>query len=1549
MITPNKDGITPIDIALKNGKPYLLQVLLQRNELDFTRTPERNFLHKACTYGQAQLVRWLINHGADPTITDDEGNLPEHLCTIMRSSLETLSELNGLNLRKKNKAGDTVLHLACKHSCYSILEHVLSKFNRDCSDAFSVKNNAGDTPLHLLAAKESISLRILQLIKCSNLNVKNEQGNTALHIACQTNHADFVAVLLTLQPDLTVRNDQGELPLHLAVTQSLKVTNLVVTSENVNAQRNNGDTPLHIACRYKKEGIILHLIEELKCSVLEVNEDGDSPFHILLSAYSYVNIPSILKYIPESLKDRKNKKGFTLLHLACWKANEQAAIFLIKSLKCDVDVPHKDSGVTLLHFACGRGLKKIVKLVWDCNPKATVKDPTLLDGSNFTKGDTPLHTACNTGNARIVRYLLNRGHSQALHISNSLGNLPVHLICQHKRVANRHGRFTTFPLEKVLAWLFVEYKAHFDSSSKNVSGDTPLHIACRNKPTHPYLEILINQMECRIDVVNEAGDLPVHVACRSGVISEDALKVLITGLSKDKVNLQNKTGNTALHELLKHSCIERLCMKMKQLTQILVNKMNLIKDDEQSILYLACCHQGLNVVEYLCEQVYGSVKISSAVINQACLNDDPRVLEYVARKFDYDADIPNTSGDLPLHIAIREKKSALGTIELIKKTVKINHKNLKGNTPIHELHSHAVNKSAFTLAVYESSYDCLQILRALLKKSHIDTSLQNEIGQTPLHCICDTMSCGYLYDALETIINSGKEINPNVQDVEGLTLLHIASQKDSYNVVDLLLSLPETDLSVQDKKGQTPIILTKDPQIVRLLLDHGADPRPLYNMHKQFFQAYSSETPPPTPVNILVVGNPSVGKTTLIQALSNEYSGYDIVADNLGHTAGVVPTKFSSKIYGDVMFYDFAGQPEYYASHDTVIHNIIKNVTPIVLILVKLTDSKKTIRNQVHFWINFVNKRYEVAHVIIVCSHADALEMDPCKKVSELKFITSEFKDKHLVLKNVLYINCTQVCSSEMKNLQDVIRSSADELRDEKVMHFNSHCFYALLLQEFKSKNVIMLGHVVGKLKLTSTDSNENPLYLLPSDQKSVIQMCKELDSKGHIMFIEHFSAINMSWLVLSKEPLLHELVGTLFAPSSFKPQIKHNTLSYSTGVIPFSRFKERFGDIHNNYLPTMKLTFLTKMEYCRKITDKAILKSIVEEEGYSETEEYYFFPHLVSLDRPMDKWSTDINCAYRCGWLVKCKIEGDFFSPHFIQALLLRLTFAFAPKSVSYDCQNLSEDESDEEENQAIAMVIKRTCSVWKNGLYWQERSGVKTIVDIIDQRMLIVLMQCRRESEIHLLERRSMIMSMVHEAKKEFSSNSNVLEYFLHPQCIKHPFNLKDLSECTLFSLPQIEPCIIHREPYVIDGNDEIGLGELLLFEPYFELSPGVIKKLSNEANFHEHINDDLLLSAAGDIDCRWHPLFMSFSRRLGVRVTDRMGVGNMEATDERWKLAYILKQILTRRKSGVEVTHRDLYEFFNQMSIFYGRQPPQGMQGLIYNNFIIMLCTLPLYSVS
>ena len=720
-----------------------------------------------------------------------------------------------------------------------------------------------------------------------------------------------------------------------------------------------------------------------------------------------------------------------------------------------------------------------------------------------------------------------------------------------------------------------------------------------------------------------------------------------------------------------------------------------------------------------------------------------------------------------------------------------------------------------------------------MENEAIDLSAKSNEGFTPLHLICRAEK----YDDLtETINRKDKKIDANIQDKNGATLLHFACQSNDLDVVELLLKLPNIDPSIEDHNKQAPITLTTDPRIIKLLIEGGADPQPLSVMHKEFFERFSCENPPPTPVKLLIIGYPSVGKTTLIQSLQNELSE-EVISDHFDHTAGIVTTNFSSQHYGVVTFYDFAGQAEYYASHDAVLHSTIKNIPPIVLILVNLNDPTKVILNQTKYWINIMANRCsgfdsEAAHMILVGSHADVLESkgrNPSEKVFKLfQSVAVQVEKTNIILKSMVHLNCTKSKSSEMSRLQQLLQQSTSELREKGVMDFNSHCFYVFLLHLFRKTNVVTLGRILSALKSKSKDVKNSPLFALPSDRPEVIKMCHDLNEKGHIMFIEHPTIIDMSWLILDKAPLLHEILGTLFSPTDF-PQ--HCPLSYSTGVVPLSRFDKHFSHKHS-YPSNLSLSFLSRMEYCREIKDPVVLESIVNEEDISEYERYYFFPNLVSLERPTDKWSkgTDSKFTYNSGWFIQCKAEGECFSPHFIQALLLRLAFSFTPKKeadgvndIEFFYDNSESEEEEADESQIKEVVMKRLCSVWKNGIYWMEASGVKTVVEVIDQNTLVMLMQCLKDCEIDLLERRSSIISMVLSAKDEFCSKAELREYFINSNCVTHPLtkSLEDIKKSS-FSVRQIEKSIKKKRLCVINEKGEvIMLEELLYYEPFSELS--------------------------------------------------------------------------------------------------------------------------------
>ena len=1544
LVSANNDGFTPIHFAVLSGELNMFEAL-DNMDFDFSGIIGSSFLHIACEYRQSKIVGWLIEHCAKLTVCDSDGNLPQHLCFLGKQPicLETLSQLGMFDVYSQNNTGDTIVHMACQHVKDDFLRKILES-NNDCSEAMSIQNSDKDTPLHVAANK---SVKPVQLVATpENINMQNNDGDTPLHIACQ-----FLDQKSKTGPYYLAPND----PL-----QKSRAGTYYLTSDG-------------------SLDIVYYLIFQMKCSVELLNKSNDSPLHILLGkALTKSSIDPLLQYISKPLCDRKNKKGETLLHIACRKANAATVSYLIETLKCKTDLIVDSSGATALHFACFRDFVRPVRLLSDCCPITQITDTSSLPNDfNFVCGDTALHIACRKGNDRVIRNLLEGAHVKALDMRNSLNELPFHLACHHG---------------ETIVKVFVSYAIKFDCNAITISGDTPLHIVCRNicRHTESVIKLLLDKFRCNAGVSNKQKDLPLHVACRHTGVSSQIIDKLTAALSTDQLRSQNLCGENVLHTLLKSSCDRYFKLDMP-VVQIFIKRMPVSAicctedSDDKKPIHLASHYEKLPVIKCL-HEVYTlhSLEMPPFILHEACHNEDPAVLNYMIKNFESSINFPTAEGELPVHLALRNKRAIKSTYSIVKRTININQTNHLGNTPLHELyscvspqysnsrgeiitfedHEYYNQNGAFNddyqellrlfnepeyrhnkdyhnqLVIYISGANFAELkytdymLRILLNSQDIDLSKQNLEGQTPLHCICIARD----FDDLQTIV-SQKRINANIQDNKGCTLLHIVCNANSIEGVQILLSVDGIDLSIKNNKGQTPITLAYESTIIKLLIAHGADPQPLYDMHRKFFQGISSEKPPLTPVKLLVIGNPSVGKTTLIHSLKNEYLKSS--CPDFDHTTGIVPTKFSSSIYGDVTFYDFAGQPEYYASNDAVIHSTIKNSPPIVLVLVNLTDSIRKIEDQTHYWINFMENRFHTtlkdnAHMIVVCSHADKV-VDPAMKVSELRqTIEKQVDGKTIALKGVIHINCTKSLSREMERLQEMLKDSTNDLREEGVLHFNSHCFYVFLLQEFKGTTFITLTCIFSKLQLHSKESRapHNPLHLLPKDNHEIINFCRDLNDRGHIHFIEHPFAIDKSWVLLDKQPLLEKLLGPLFAPSNF-PQ--HCPLSYSTGVVSLTLFKEHISE-KLNCPASMLLTFLSRMEYCREITDQAVIDSIVKQEGYCKTEKYYFFPNLVSLTRPCDKWRSD-NISYKCGWLIQCTRDGEFFSPHFIQALLLRLAFSFTTKKAAYDSGDVETyDESEEAQTQVMSMVIKRKCSVWKNGIYWQDEGGLISIIDIIDQRTLLLLMNCQCRNEMPLIERRSQIISMVLTAKGEFSSKAELREYFIHPDFVVHP--LLNIDKRTLFSLPCIRKTITEEHLFALNEHDQrVKLEKLLYFEPYAELRGLVIQNLCNQDMINMQISDKLLQSVAKQLHQRCVLLrYLCCKSQCSGAVAAPM-LQYPASIPEDHRMSHELLGILRSRLGGGTI--QDLRKLFDQISIFRGRQPPLGMWSLC-NVYIAMFVT-------
>ena len=123
---------TPLHIAARNGIPSVIKYLLS---LD-TELPPDILLAASTGYGtggQSEVIRYLVQEGANVSVTTAGGDTPLHLLLSRGNGDDCLESIKilvdaGCNPCAQNLAGETLLHCAARHhGSSSILEYFLSQ------------------------------------------------------------------------------------------------------------------------------------------------------------------------------------------------------------------------------------------------------------------------------------------------------------------------------------------------------------------------------------------------------------------------------------------------------------------------------------------------------------------------------------------------------------------------------------------------------------------------------------------------------------------------------------------------------------------------------------------------------------------------------------------------------------------------------------------------------------------------------------------------------------------------------------------------------------------------------------------------------------------------------------------------------------------------------------------------------------------------------------------------------------------------------------------------------------------------------------------------------------------------------------------------------------------------------------------------------------------------------------------------------------------------------------------------------------------------------
>ena len=205
---------------------------------------------------------------------------------------------------------------------------------------------------------------------------------------------------------------------------------------------------------------------------------------------------------------------------------------------------------------------------------------------------------------------------------------------------------------------------------------------------------------------------------------------------------------------------------------------------------------------------------------------------------------------------------------------------------------------------------------------------------------------------------------------------------------------------------------------------------------------------------------------------------------------------------------------------------------------------------------------------------------------------------------------------------------------------------------------------------------------------------------------------------------------------------------------------------------------------------------------------------------RPEDAWQRSDQSTYSFGWILK-SLRSDcanFFTPRFLQVLLVRLTcrFALTPHPDSPTVVDPSPG-----------------CRIWMNGISWKDTMlMVEVLVEVTQQNTaVVVLLKCMQQEtteQMEFFKLRSSLIQEVRSIKSKHCSTLKTTESLILPDHIQQ-YPLQSFPELPLSTVAN---AIAQRKLSIVrpDTRGFLPLKKLLLYDPFENFGVELLQLLSS-----------------------------------------------------------------------------------------------------------------------
>ncbi|KAF3074423.1 Ankyrin-1 [Trichoderma lentiforme] len=445
------DGWTPLWAAAKYNHQEILRIL----------ATAKADINSACTSDvltplhigieHPEVIQILLQHGADITITTNEGDTPLDLA-IYKNEPGSVKAILYESPVKPSLTGEST-RKALREAAYLSYTEVVALILEAGGDVNTV-DSQNQSLLNLSMLQESDTLVRTILEYRPNLEIRDEENNEPLHFISNKTPVASVRLLVNAGMNLTAVNKKWETPLHCAIiADNVEVAKYLLSKKPVansidTSPFYRAPTPLQSACtKGSLEMIETLLLSELNINACNEGMDGSPIMMATLRQHDDLKEQIIQKLLDRGALQSSTPAGLFGYPIISASLNCPAHVIqwlIDKQMSIDVE---DRLGRKAVHVACYNSLEVL----------NTLQVPDSDFAIRDKVGRVPLHYAVLSGQVDLVEEVLRRSEKVNITVNemDEDGWTPLLWACRASHIwlwktrrAPSHEDVITFLLQK---------------------------------------------------------------------------------------------------------------------------------------------------------------------------------------------------------------------------------------------------------------------------------------------------------------------------------------------------------------------------------------------------------------------------------------------------------------------------------------------------------------------------------------------------------------------------------------------------------------------------------------------------------------------------------------------------------------------------------------------------------------------------------------------------------------------------------------------------------------------------------------------------------------------------------------------------------------------------------------------------------------------------------------------------------------------------------------------------------------------------------------------